>query len=162
MIADAWPEAVGIHFAAKTKPLSFTGGILFVWVKDSVWAQHLSLQKPKIIARLNRLARTRILKDIRFQVGGTPPVTEESPVEEGIAGKDWRQIPLPPEQINKIEKLFRETELAPDIEEKIREFLISQKQRLSWLFGQGHPPCKKCGMPADTRGDYCTCCLVER
>lgn len=55
MIIDAWPEAVGEKISQKSRALSVENGILFVWVNDSVWAQHLSLQSRKIINQLHRL-----------------------------------------------------------------------------------------------------------
>jgi hypothetical protein len=161
MIIDAWPKAVGEKIAGKSRALSVDNGILFVWVNDSVWAQHLSLQSRKIINQLHRLTGTRVLKDIRFQVGSRPP--EPEVLEVHLPDKNWREAKLDDCDLAAIEEALQEAGLSPDLEQKLRQLYAAQKKRNRWLLDQGHPPCRRCGMPVDSVRDqeYCSCCSAE-
>lgn len=149
---------MGGYIAEKTKAVSFENGILFVWVKDSVWAQHLSLQKKQIINKLNRQVKTKILLDIRYQVGGKIPAAacEEKPVIQ----ENWRNRALSNEKKKKIEEAFVNTHVPPDLEEQMKSFFTAQEKRIAWYREQGYPSCKVCGMPIVTaeREETCLCC----
>ncbi len=163
MLIDAWPEAVGEKIACKTCALSFTEGTLHVWVRDSVWAQHISLHKNKIISNLNSLVRTRLLQDIRFRVGGAPqPAAAEAasvPVKT-----DWRRQPLEPQDLRVVESALDGTALEQDLKTVLRKLLTSQKKLVRYYFVQGYRPCRSCGLPAGkSAGDeLCLCCRLER
>jgi predicted nucleic acid-binding Zn ribbon protein len=161
MIIDAWPEAVGEKISQKSRALSVENGILFVWVNDSVWAQHLSLQKRKIISQLHRLTATRLLKDVRFQVGGCPPDPEVAEVQP--PDENWREAILEESELSTIDEALREARLSPDLEDKMRQLYIAQKQKNRWLLEQGKRPCIQCGMPVDSvrEEEYCSCCSAE-
>ncbi len=162
MLIDAWPAAVGEKISRKSRALSVDNGILFVWVNDSVWAQHLSLQRKKIITQLHRLTGTRLLKDIRFQVGGCPPEPEITDIH--LPRENWREIMLEESDLIKIDEMLRETGLSTDLEGKVRELYIAQKKKNNWLLEKGCLPCKHCGMPVDSlvHEEYCSCCSAER
>lgn len=67
---DVWPEVVGRAAADVSTATSCKDGVLFVAVKNSMWANELSLLKTDIIRKLNqRLGRGTII-DIRFQARG--------------------------------------------------------------------------------------------
>ncbi|MBS3947065.1 MAG: DUF721 domain-containing protein [Dethiobacter sp.] len=164
MLIDAWPEAAGEKIAAKTSAVSFAEDTLFVWVQDSVWAQHVSLHKKMIIRNVNRIARTRMLLDVRFRVGGTPPPREEEDHEESRPD-DWRLHHLEQADVFVVEQALDGAGLEAELKEKLRELLISQKKRVRWLFKQGCVPCCSCGLPATdlVGGDgLCDCCHLER
>lgn len=161
MIIDAWPEAVGEKISQKSRALSVENGILFVWVNDSVWAQHLSLQSRKIINQLHRLTGTRLLKDVRFQVGGCPP--EPDVIEVPAPKENWREATLEESDFVAMDEALREANLSPDLEYKMRQLYIAQKKKNRWLLEQGHRPCMRCGMPVDSvrEKEYCSCCSAE-
>lgn len=164
MIIDAWPVIVGEKIADKTRALTCENGTLLVWVRDSVWAQHISLQQRRIINALNRHARTRSLTEIRFRAGGidpgpADPIQNNRPVEKGhcndvlLAGKD----------LEKVEEALQVAGLDRDLEELLRKILISQKKKIVWLFAQGCLPCEVCGMPVeDAEWALCLCCRIEK
>lgn len=162
MLIDAWTEAAGEKIAAKTRAVSFADGTLYVWVKDSVWAQEISLQKKMIIKNANRIVRTRMLLDIRFRVGGLPPPREEE-VEERRQ-EDWRLYPLEQADVGLVEQAFDGIGLEAELHVKLRELLISQKKRMRWLYKQGFSPCRSCGLPTtEVTGDgICDCCHIEK
>jgi len=161
MLIDAWPDVVGLQIAAKAKATMFKNGVLFVWVRDSVWAQHLSLQKKQIIGSLNKSVRTNILSNIRYQVGGKEPILLQ--VKQLEKKDNWREQQLEEQILMRIEKAFEDVPLTQDLENKIKNFFISQQQRIQWYRQQGYPSCSVCGMPVVTAqwGDICLCCKTE-
>ncbi|EEG76918.1 DUF721 domain-containing protein [Dethiobacter alkaliphilus] len=162
MMIDAWPHVVGGQIAKKTMAVSFENGILFVWVNDSVWAQHLALQKKQIIAQLNRYAKTRALTDLRFQAGGKrPSLSGENQPEEAV--ENWRLNKLDEETLSRINQAFSETELPADLEDTMKSFFTAQQQRIRWYLKQGYTPCVKCGMPQIVvrPEKTCFCCKNE-
>ncbi len=68
MVVESWPEIVGSSLAEVTKADKINEGVLRVKVKDSVWAYHLSMLKPRLIKKLNDYAGSKIVKDIFFQI----------------------------------------------------------------------------------------------
>ena len=66
---ESWAERVGPQIAAVTRAESVSpDGILFVRVVSSAWAGELSLQAPRILARLNEGRQGRI-RELRWLVG---------------------------------------------------------------------------------------------
>lgn len=62
-----WTSLVGDRVAAATKPLAVTGTTLWIGVKNSVWAQQLSLMKEHILDKL-RKETTLEISDVRCRV----------------------------------------------------------------------------------------------
>ncbi|MBT9172466.1 MAG: hypothetical protein DDT21_00849 [Syntrophomonadaceae bacterium] len=163
MLIDAWPGAVGEAVACKTSALSFAEGTLHIWVRDSVWAQHIALHKKMIISNLNGLVRTRMLQDLRFRVGGAPPPSENFSHSATVT-PEWRRIPLDPQDLWVVEAALDGIALEPEMKKSLRKFLINQKKLVRYYFAQGCRPCRFCGLPAGkTAGeDLCRCCRLQR
>ncbi len=68
MVVESWSKIVGSSLAEVTKADKIAEGVLRVKVKDSVWAYHLSMLKPRLIKKLNDYAGSRVVKDIFFQI----------------------------------------------------------------------------------------------
>ncbi len=68
MIVEKWAEIVGPPLCEVTKADSISRGKLKILVKDSVWAYHMSMLKPQLIAKLNREAGAAVVKDIFFSI----------------------------------------------------------------------------------------------
>jgi predicted nucleic acid-binding Zn ribbon protein len=66
-VITGWEEIVGAQIARVTRPQRFENGVLFVSVTTAPWRAELSLQRMEIIAKLNKAAGSRIVKDIRFR-----------------------------------------------------------------------------------------------
>lgn len=161
MLIDAWPQAVGQYISVKSEAVFFEQGVLTVRVRDSVWAQHLSLQKKQIISTLNRITKTRVLTDIRFLVG--LPVNRASVAAAAQEAHCWRQKNLTEQDLAPIEAAFWQTDLPGDLQESMKSFFIVQKKRLHWSLEQGDPACIACGMPlvVTAKESYCLCCKTE-
>lgn len=161
MLIDSWPDVVGLQIAAKAKATMFENGVLFVWVRDSVWAQHLSLQKKQIVSSLNKAVKTNILTNIHYQVGGKEPILMQSKLP--AKKENWREQQLEGQILLRIEKAFENASLTQDLEMIIKSFFISQQKRIQWYRQQGYPSCVICGMPIVTaeREEICLCCKTE-
>lgn len=61
-----WPEVVGPTIAAQTDPVGFKDGILFVWVKNSVWIQQLTFMIKPLRKKVNAFYGSDRVRMIRF------------------------------------------------------------------------------------------------
>lgn len=66
LLVESWGCIVGPELAEVTHAESISRGVLRVSVKDSVWAYHLSMLKPRLVKKLNEFAGGNIVKDIFF------------------------------------------------------------------------------------------------
>lgn len=64
-----WPKIVGSGVADHSRAIALQDGILLVQVESSVWAQELSLLKPRIQQALNERLGSDRVKDVRFRSG---------------------------------------------------------------------------------------------
>ncbi|MBT9310808.1 DciA family protein [Leptothoe kymatousa] len=64
-VGNYWPKAVGYVVARQTKPVSIQRHILYVDVANASWAQTLTLERRRILHKLNQLLAMP-LDDIRF------------------------------------------------------------------------------------------------
>ena len=63
----AWPVVCGSAVAERTRPLSFSDGILYVEVADSGWRRELINLAPRYVALINKYSTTTV-KRIEFVV----------------------------------------------------------------------------------------------
>lgn len=68
LAVENWSDVVGLPLSSVTRSESISRGVLRVNVKDSVWAYHLSLLKPKLIEQLNNHIGNKVVKDIFFVI----------------------------------------------------------------------------------------------
>lgn len=160
-ILDSWPDAVGAYIARKTKAVSVKQGVLLVRVSDPIWAQHLVLQKKQILERLNRGQSTKILKDIRFQIGSFATDARETPARKKTFS--WHQENLAPEELAQIDESFKEAGLPAELAQSLQKYFIAQKKLQKWYLKRGIPACEKCGLPMvkTTEKMYCLRCKTE-
>jgi predicted nucleic acid-binding Zn ribbon protein len=64
-IIASWLDVVGAPVAKHSRPYALNRGVLFVATSSSTWAQHLTLQRSQILAKLNFLLSEPIT-EIRF------------------------------------------------------------------------------------------------
>lgn len=67
-VIESWSDIVGPSLAEVTRAESISKGKLCVLVKDSVWAYHLALMKPRLIEKLNHHAGSNVVQDIFFKI----------------------------------------------------------------------------------------------
>jgi len=68
LVVEKWEEVVGSELSALTRAESFSNGVLRVAVKDSVWAYHLTMLKPRLVKKLNENVGSNVVKDIFFKI----------------------------------------------------------------------------------------------
>ncbi len=68
-----WKEIVGDELIKYTNPSYIKNGILFIDVKNSMWAHHLTFLKRDIIDKINRKIKKNAVKDLRFRCGNLSP-----------------------------------------------------------------------------------------
>ncbi len=68
----AWPLVCGAAVAAKTRALSFAGGVLRVEAQDETWRCQLAEFAPSYVAALNEMVSERIQR-VEFVIAGPRP-----------------------------------------------------------------------------------------
>lgn len=69
LIIELWSDLMGINIASVTRAERISKGILFIVVKDSTWAYHLTLLKVQLSEKINSYFGYKLVSDIYFQVG---------------------------------------------------------------------------------------------
>lgn len=128
----AWPGAVGPEIARITRPRTQQGSVLFVDVRDSAAAHHLSMQRHHFLKALNALLPDAPLSDIRFSVGS---------VREPVMAPAPPPLPAPDRA--------RARELVQDVGEDLRPAALRAAEAVTrsrkWREEQGWRPCPVCG-----------------
>lgn len=83
-VVEYWPKAVGYAVCRQTKPASIRHHILYVTVANASWAQTLTLERRRILHKLNRLLTTP-LEDIRF----SSAQWHTKPIRKNLSVSDW-------------------------------------------------------------------------
>lgn len=84
-VTEYWPKAVGYAVAKQTKPASVQHHILYVTVANPSWAQTLTLERRRILHKLNQLL-AKPLDDIRFSSAqwATKPIRKPQPANDWL------------------------------------------------------------------------------
>src|SRR5262245_53930936 len=64
-----WGEAVGPELAPHCRPQGLRGGEILAHVRDSAWMQRISLEQPRILARLETRLGTAAPRSMRLRIG---------------------------------------------------------------------------------------------
>ncbi len=152
-----WEGVVGPQVAGVTQVEAVRDGVLIVRVKNSVWANELTLLKEDMLRRLNSKLGGRVLTDIRFKASGLsrdkakpPPAPPLTP-----SAADLARIALPQEATARIEAaLSAITEQA--LRGRIRAVMLHAARAAEWKRRSGWSPCARCGAlaaPAEAGAD---------
>ncbi len=69
LIVSEWREIVGDLIARHTKVKKVENGVVYVLCDDPIWVAELSLQRRKIVEKLNKKAGENIFRDVVFRRG---------------------------------------------------------------------------------------------
>ncbi len=149
-----WVKVVGPQVASVTQVESVRDGVLFVRVKNSVWANELTLLKEDMMRRLNSALGGRILTDIHFKASGlarekkkSVEISPKTPTTQELA-----RIVLSNEVRARVETaLISITEDA--LRGRIRQVMLHAARTEEWKRTQGWLPCSRCGALADPGSD---------
>lgn len=141
----AWPQAVGPEIARMTRPRSQQGGTLFVEVRDSATAHHLTLQRHHFLKSLNALLGEERVTEIRFSVGS---VRAPAPAP--------RLSPLPAPDRARAQALVRNVD--GDLKDVALRAAEAITRARKWREAQGWRPCPVCGEAS--REQPCRACAL--
>lgn len=142
-----WPQAVGPEIARMTRPRSVQGGTLFVEVRDSAAAHHLTMQRHHFLKRLNELLGAgQEVSELRFSVGHIRPPPDAP-----------RAAPLPAPDRARARALVQEMS-DPQVQQAALKAAEAMTRARRWREEQGWRPCPVCGEP--TREQPCRDCML--
>lgn len=74
-----WKDVVGETVAENAEPISYHQGVLWLWVKNSVWMQQMSFMLEPIKNSVNQKFRAGFVKEVRLTLDRkmTPATTDE-------------------------------------------------------------------------------------
>ena len=141
-----WVGVVGPQVAGVTQVEAVRDGVLVVRVKNSVWANELTLLKEDMLRRLNAKLGGRILTDIHFKASGLAkskkkpePLPPAVPTDSELA-----RITLSTEASGRIEAALKE--IAEDsLRGRIRQIMLRAARTEEWKRRQGWQVCGRCG-----------------
>jgi len=76
-LAQDWPTIVGTEIGRLTAPAFFRQDVLWIFVQDSAWMQHMQYIKLDLLNRLNRVLAEQPLTDIRWLLQPSLPPRRE-------------------------------------------------------------------------------------
>jgi predicted nucleic acid-binding Zn ribbon protein len=79
-----WKDIVGDAISKKCLPVGYNDGVLWVWVKNSVWMHHLLFLREDITHAINKKVGRHFVKMIRFTL-------DRREVPDADAG-DWKEM----------------------------------------------------------------------
>jgi len=162
-----WATVVGPQVSGVTQVEAVRDGVLFVRVKNSVWANELTLLKDDMLRRLNGALGGRVITDIHFKASGLARA-KKKPVKlsaDGPTETDLARIVLSGESRARVDAaLIGITEEA--LRERIRRTMLRAARTSEWRRRQGWLPCRHCGSLAapsvpDVQPDDPLCALCR-
>ena len=87
-----WAELVGPSIAEYTEPVSYRDGVLWLWVKNSTWAQQMTFMSDSIKNVIDQKFRKGYVLEIRFTLDrkalpGRDDMSFQKNVKKFTAGK---------------------------------------------------------------------------
>lgn len=125
-IFGQWEKTVGSVIAGHAQPVSVRGSKLFVAVDSPAWMQQLSLLKPEIIEKVNRILGKEAIRDIGLNLGEIAPLRAPDDKEAAPA-----PVTLSPEDRASIESTVAGIKDA-DVRQALRRVMekdLSSKKR---------------------------------
>jgi len=127
---SCWGEVVGETVQKNTCPLKVVNGILFVKTKSPSWAQELKVLDYKIKSKINELAGSVVVKEIRFVCDNSFSKLDD--VEMIKTGKlDLESVELSREEESNVSEIV--SEIEEDSLKKEMQRLIVMNKKLNKL-----------------------------
>lgn len=121
-VFEFWNETVGREIAAVAQPSLIRGQVLWVKVKNSIWMQHLHLQKIALLEKLNGKFSGEKLSDMHFQLDSAL----SPPSEPGTA--ENRPLLLDKKQEMEFDSLISSLE-NPDLRASLKHLWVTMKTK---------------------------------
>ena len=159
-----WVPVVGPQVAGVTQVEAVRDGILYVRVKNSVWANELTLLKDDMLRRLNAKLGGRVLTDIHFKASGLAKLKKkpEAVRPAGPTDADLAKTPLSKAAAAKIDAALSEVQ-DEGLRGRIRQIMLRAARTEEWKRRAGWQVCRRCKALAEPSPDpdaahYCTVC----
>lgn len=163
MAKARWEGVVGPQVAGVTQVEAVRDGVLFVRVKNSVWANELALLKDDMVRRLNLALGGRVITDIHFKGGGLRRGAKpaEKPVRELPSEADLARIVPSAEALARIGAATQR--ITEDrLRARIQTALLRVARVEEWKRQHQWLPCPRCGTliapDADVASPLCALC----
>lgn len=156
-----WENVVGKEMGAFSMATNLRGNILYVLVKDHIWANEMSMLELEYLEKYEKLLGPGIVKKIFFQAkphafGKKNKKTDEDVPEEF----DLEGIELDNEETEKIENVLKD--IADEETEALARRILTHAAKLErWLINHGGHKCHGCGVVIEPDISYCPVCLRE-
>lgn len=159
-----WVGVVGPQVAGVTQVEAVRDGVLYVRVKNSVWANELTLLKDDMLRRLNLKLGGKVLTDIHFKASGLAK-TKKKPETVGLAAPTEAELAKTP--LTKAAAAKVDAALAKIQDEalrgRIRQIMLRAARTEEWKRREGWQVCRRCSALAEPSPDpqaaqYCTVC----
>ncbi|MEM1240745.1 MAG: DUF721 domain-containing protein [Cyanobacteria bacterium P01_H01_bin.26] len=150
-VVEHWPKAVGYAVARHTKPASIQRHVLQVTVANASWAQTLTLERRRILHKLNRQLAIP-LNDIRFSSAQwhTKPLRKQQPAS------DW--LKAHPSYIGETVAPKQEQSKTPEEAYKLWVAVKKKQQKLQEIC----PECQCSCPPGElARWGMCAPCITK-
>jgi hypothetical protein len=121
-VFEFWNETVGREIGAVAQPSLIRGRVLWVKVKDSIWMQHLHLQKITLLEKLNLRFTGEKLSDIHFQLDSALSPPPEPETDEN------RPLLLDKKQEKEFDNLISSLE-NPDLRASLKHLWVTMKKK---------------------------------
>jgi hypothetical protein len=76
-LVEDWPTIIGTEVARLTAPAFFRQDVLWIFVQDSAWMQHMQFIKLDLMARVNQVMTEQPVTDIRWLLQPEIPLVPE-------------------------------------------------------------------------------------
>lgn len=160
-----WKKIVGEKLASVSRADKVKGRVLYVSVKNSSWAHHLSLMKREFLERINAVIGQNLIEDIRFTVTyySRDPLHRTSPSAEDTRSKSnpcLDEIDLSEEAISEIRQNASTIadETLRSLFEKVQ---LADRKRKEWITRHGGSKCVICNVPV-LDSDMCPVCSIKK
>ncbi len=90
-----WPTAVGKTIASHTSRLKLVRHNLVVEVEDAIWQRQLYGLSRQIIARIQKLTGSEVVRDIEFRIGIPRREAQRAEIRSSPAADDAESIQDP-------------------------------------------------------------------
>ncbi len=158
-----WAEIVGPQVAAVTQVEKVQGTELVVRVKNSVWANELSLLKGDMLRRLNTALGGPVLSDIRFKASGLAQKKAPARVSAIPSLPDadaLAQIRLAGDALGRVEAVVQPIS-DEALRARVRASLLRAARLEAWKRAHEWRPCVRCSALSPLAGTPHLCALCR-
>ncbi|WP_027339688.1 DUF721 domain-containing protein [Halonatronum saccharophilum] len=154
-VLDLWAEVIGDKIRKHTQAKYINKGVLFVVVDNPVWAHQLLFMKKDFISKINKLLKSNLVKDIRFQSG---KITHKENFKDDYF--DYTKVKLNDDELLEVEKDCGYIGDL-DLKEKISKVLIKDKKLRKWKKENNWLECSLCSTLIPKDMDKCPVCQIK-